>query len=132
MLKNRLKSWILTDLPPNRKVIWGKLVYKIKQSTNQEPIYKARWVVKGFQQLPGVDFTDTFANTLNPIGFRLLMAIAAFHDYYIRQWDVKNAYPNAEVHEEIYTQQPIGFEVPNHVCLVKKALNGLKQSTREW
>ena len=91
--------------------------------------------MKGFQQKPGVDVTETFANTINPISYRLLLAFAAWKDLEIRQWDVKNAYPNAAITEELYTEQPIGFvdpEQPNHVCQVHKALNGLKQAAREW
>jgi len=130
----RLGSWMLVPLPANRKAVRGKWVYKIKRATNKEPVFKARWVVKGFQQKPGIDFTETFASTLNLIGYRLLLILGTHLDWEIRHWDVKNAYPNADITEELYTEQPIGFIEGNKnlVCRVKKALNGLKQAAREW
>ena len=97
--------------------------------------YKARWVAKGFQQKLGVDFGETFANTVTPTTYRLLLAIAANNDWEIEQWDVKSAYPNATLHDEVYIQQPTGFEDPDNpklVCHCLKALYGLKQAAREW
>ena len=129
------KTWELVKLPPGKKTLKGRWVYKLKQPPNGKPIYKARWVAKGFQQKPGVDFTETFANTVNPTTYRLLLAIAAMHNWEIEQWDVKSAYPNATLHDEVYIQQPTGFEDPKHpdlVCRCLKALYGLKQAAREW
>ena len=131
----RQKTWELVKLPPNRKPLRGRWVFKTKQIPGQEPIYKARWVAKGFQQKPGVDFSETFANTVTPTAYRLLLAIAAYNDWEIEQWDVKSAYPNATLHDEVYIQQPTGFEDPEHpelVCRCLKALYGLKQAAREW
>ena len=82
-----------------------------------------------------MDFSETFANTVNPTTYRLLLAIAADNNWEIQQWDVKSAYPNASLHDEVYVQQPTGFEDPNHlewVYLCLKALYGLKQAAREW
>jgi hypothetical protein len=130
---NHQNTWTLTDLPKDRKALKGRWVLKIKQPLNQKPIYKARWVAKGFQQRPGVDFNETYANTVNPISYRLLLALAAYKDWEIEQWDVKSAYPNASLTETVYVQQPIGFEDgTNRVCKLNKALYGLKQSAREW
>ena len=134
---NRQKTWTLVPLPEGRKALRGRWVLKIKTPPigSQEPIYKARWVAKGFQQKYGVDFTETYANTANPVTYRLLLALAAYYDWEIDQWDVKSAYPNASLTETVYVQQPTGFEDtnrPDHVCLLNKALYGLKQSAREW
>jgi len=134
---NALKAkgtWTLVPKQADLKVLKGRWVLKEKLTQNG-PIYKARWVAKGFQQILGVDFNETFANTANPIIYRLLFVIGAYLDWEIEQWDVKNAYPNASLQETIYVQQPTGFEDsthPDYICLLKKALYGLKQSARQW
>jgi hypothetical protein len=131
----RQNTWDLVPLPPNRKPLKGRWVLKIKYPPEGEPIYKARWVAKGFQQRFGIDFNETYANTVNPVAYRLILALAAHYDWEIYQWDVKSAYPNATLTETVYVQQPTGFEDPNnptYVCQLKKALYGLKQSAREW
>jgi hypothetical protein len=132
---NCQNTWKLIPLPPGRKALKGRWVLKLKQPPGKNPIYKARWVAKGFQQKPGVDFSETFANTVNPVTYRLILALAAYNDWEIQQWDVKSAYPNATLHNEVYIQQPTGFtdsEHPDWVCLCQKALYGLKQAAREW
>ena len=128
-------TWTLVPRTDNIKVLKGRWVLRIKEPLNEKPIYKARWVAKGFQQRLGVDFNETFANTVNPIAWRLLLAIGAYLDWEIKQWDVKSAYPNAPLQEKVYIQQPIGLEdpeKPNYICQLNKALYGLKQSGREW
>jgi hypothetical protein len=126
-------TWTLVKLPQGRKPIKGKWVTKIKYPTNGDPIYKGRWVAKGFLQQPGIDFTETYANTVNPISYKLLLAIATAKDWEINQWDVVSAYPNAYLSEELYIEQPEGFEDgTNRVCKLNRALYGLKQSAYEW
>ena len=101
----------------------------MKEPVNEKPFHKARWVAKGFLQQLGLDFNETYANTVNPIAWRLLLSIGAYLDWEIKQWDVKLAYPNASIKEKIYVQQPIGLEdpqKPNYVCRLNKALYGLK------
>lgn len=75
----------------------------IKETTDG-PIYKARWVAKGFRQQPGLDFNETYANTVNPVVYRLILAFAALQDWEIHQWDVKSAFPNAIIREDIYVK----------------------------
>lgn len=131
---NRHKTWELVPLPPGRQAIPGRWVYAIKP-TEPEPTFKARWVAKGFRQQPGLDFNETYANTVNPVVYRLVLALAALEDWEIHQWDVKSAFPNADIREEIYVKQPTGFEAKGReqlVCRLYKALYGLKQSAREW
>jgi len=130
----RQNTWDLCPLPPGRQAIPGRWVNVIKETTDG-PIFKSRWVAKGFRQQPGLDFNETYANTVNPVVYRLVLAFAALQDWEIHQWDVKSAFPNANIREEIYVKQPIGFEVPGSeqlVCRLNKALYGLKQSAREW
>ena len=129
------ETWDLVPLPPEKKALKGRWVFKLKELPDKNSLYKARWVAKGFQQKPGVDFTETFANTVNPTTYRLILAIAAYKDWEIQQWDVKSAYPNAKLHDEVYIQQPTGFETTGKetlVCHLRKALYGLKQAAREW
>ncbi len=129
-------TWKLVDLPPNRKALKGRWVFKIKLGANGEiEKYKARWVVKGFLQKYGIDFTETFSNTVKPMAYKALFAWAAYRNLEIQQWDVKSAFPNASLKEEIYMEQPTGFKNQRYltkVCLLIKALYGLKQSAREW
>ena len=127
-------TWDLVALPPGRQAIPGRWVYAIKP-TQPDPTYKARWVAKGFRQQPGLDFNETYANTVNPVVYRLILALSALEDWEIHQWDVKSAFPNANIREEIYVKQPTGFEAKGReqlVCRLNKALYGLKQSAREW
>jgi hypothetical protein len=127
-------TWTLIPKDPSYRILKGKWVLKIKDP-NRRPIYKARWVAKGFQQQHGIDFNETFANTVNPVAWRLILGIATYMDYEIIQWDVKTAFINAPLKEKVYIQQPIGFEdptKPDYICLLQKALYGLKQAGREW
>ena len=127
-------TWSLVTKPKDRKILKGKWVYKTKLNPdNSINKYKARWVIKGFLQKPGLDYFETFANTVKPIGFRLLFAIAAYLDWEIHQWDIKSAFPNAEIDSEIYMEQPIGYNKDTSlVCKLNKALYGLKQAARQW
>jgi hypothetical protein len=111
-------TWSLVTRPKDRKVLKGKWVYKTKLNPdNSINKYKARWVIKGFLQRPGLDYFETFANTVKPIGFRLLFAIAAYLDWEIYQWDIKSAFPNAEIDSEIYMEQPIGYNKDSNLYI---------------
>lgn len=129
----RQKTWDIVDLPPNRRVISGKWVYKTKLDQNgQVDKRKARWVARGFTQKFGTDYFEIFANTVRPSIFRALIGLAAVLDWEIHQLDIRSAFLNADIEEEIFIQQPIGFEQPNKVCRLNKAIYGLKQSARQW
>ena len=132
LLKNN--TWTLIPKSEDLKVLKGKWVLKIKDPY-RNLVYKARWVAKGFQQQLGIDFNETFANTVNPIAWRLLMAIAVYFDWEIVQWDVKIAFLNGRLKERVYIQQLIGLEdltKKDYICQLNKALYGLKQAGREW
>lgn len=121
------KTWVLTDLPKGRKVVKGRWVYKIKRDGR----YKARWVAKGFEQRPGIDFDETYASVVRAV--RPLFALAAIHNWEIEQMDVKTAFLHGNIEEEVYVEQPHGYNDDNtQVCSLKKALYGLKQSPRAW
>lgn len=97
--------------------------------------HKARLVVKGYSQDPGIDYTDTFAPVARLDTVRLLLALAAQNRWEVFQLDVKSAFLNGIMNEEIYVEQPEGFlkkGEENKVFLLKKALCGLKQALRAW
>jgi Reverse transcriptase (RNA-dependent DNA polymerase) len=92
-------------------------------------------VVQGFTQVAGMDYTDTFAPVAHMEGIRTVLHIGAQRDWIMRQFDVKMAFLYGDLDEEIYMQQPKGFEEPgkgDHVTLLKKGLYGLKQGGRQW
>jgi transposase InsO family protein len=129
-----LETWEVVPIPKDRKVISCKWVWRIKTDAQGQPArYKARLVARGFTQVPGLDFTDTFAPVTRLETIRLLFALAVEKDWEVRQIDVKTAYLHGELDEEIYMEAPEGYDVPEGHCLrLLKALYGLKQAGRQW
>jgi hypothetical protein len=127
-------TWTLVDPPPNRKVLKGKWVFKYKRGPLGEVIrHKARWVAKGYEQQPGIDYDETFASVVKPMSYKALFAIAAALDLEIEQMDVKTAFLYGNVQEDIFVEQPHGLnDNSGQVCKLNKALYGLKQSPRVW
>jgi hypothetical protein len=129
-------TWVLMDKPLHKKAIGVKWVYRTKQNADGSiNKYKARLVVKGYAQVFGVDFSETFAPVARLDTIRLLLAVAAQKNWKVYQLDVKSAFLNGYLQEEIYIEQPRGFEVRGQeekVYLLKKALYGLKQAPRAW
>jgi hypothetical protein len=134
LMKN--KTWELTELPPDRQPITCKWIFKIKHKADGSiERYKARLVVRGFSQKEGVDFNETFAPVIRFESVRVLLAIATEFNLEIDQCDVKTAFLNGDLTEEIYMEQPEGYEVKGKehlVCRLKKSLYGLKQAPRCW
>lgn len=127
-------TWELTELPTGFKTLQPKWVYKVKHNSDGTlERRKARLVVKGFMQEEGIDYFDVFAPTSKHTTLRSLLAMAAHDDLYIEHLDVKTAFLNGELEEEIYMEQPEGYvNNPNLVCRLRKALYGLKQAPRTW
>lgn len=124
---NSLDTWQLTELPPNRKPIQCKWVYKTKRDADGTVIrYKARLVAKGFTQRQGIDYGETFSPVVRYASIRILLAISAKFDLDIEQMDV--AFLHGKIDEDIYMVQP----PDKGVCKLNKALYGLKQSSRQW
>ncbi|KAJ9547812.1 hypothetical protein OSB04_020355 [Centaurea solstitialis] len=134
MLDNQV--WDLVDAPIGCKVVRNKWVFKKK--TDMDGIvhtYKARLVAKGFTQTQGVDYDETFSPVAMIKSIRILLAIAAYHDYEIWQMDVKTAFLNGTLSEDVYMVQPEGFEhpkFPEKVCKLQRSIYGLKQASRNW
>ena len=114
------KVWTLVDLPEDRQAIDNKWIFKRKMETDSSvTIYKARIVTKGFRQVQGVDYDESFSLVSMIKSVRIMLAIAAFYDYEIWQMDVKTAFLNGFLEEELYMMQPEGFVDPkgvNKVC----------------
>lgn len=133
---NKKGTWELTELPRGRKVVDCKWVFKIKRGTdNNIEKFKARLVARGFTQTYGIDYTETFSPVVRYSTIRLLIAIAVKMDLKIEHLDVPTAFLNGDLEEEIFLKQPEGFikkGQENKVYLLKKAVYGLKQASRNW
>jgi hypothetical protein len=129
-------TWTLCDLPPGRKCIGTKWVFKTKRDGNNNFLrYKSRLVAKGYAQIPGIDYDRTFAPVVRIESIRCLLAVAAFEDLDIKHVDCKTAFLNGDSDLCIYVQQPEGFvsrRHPNKVLRLNKSLYGLKQAPRIW
>ena len=119
-------------LPPGKSVVGCKWIYKIKtRSDGSIECYKARLVAKGFTQEYGIDYEETFASVARISSVRTLLAVAAARKWDLFQMDVKNAFLNGNLTEEVYMQPPPGLSVEsNKVCHLRRALYGLKQAPR--
>ena len=123
----------LVPLPPGATAVGGRWVYTLKDSASSEsPVFKARYVAKGFSQIEGCDYFDTFAPTPKMTSVRSIIQIAAQYDLVVHQMDVKTAYLNAPIDCQIFVVQPQGFSTPGLVWKLKKSLYGLKQSGKNW
>jgi hypothetical protein len=128
--------WSLVDHTPGIKTVGCKWVFKKKTDMDGNVhTFKARLVAKGYTQRYGVDYDETFSPVAMLKSIRILIAIAAFYDYEIWQMDVKTAFLNGKLTEDVFMTQPEGFvhpKYPNSVCKLQKSIYGLKQASRSW
>ncbi|GJV45894.1 retrovirus-related pol polyprotein from transposon TNT 1-94 [Tanacetum coccineum] len=133
---DRLDVWELVPPPDSAMIIALKWIYKVKLDEYGDVLKnKARLVAKGFRQEEGLDFEESFAPVARLEAIRIFIANAASKNMTVYQMDVKTAFLNGELKEEVYVHQPKGFvdpERPHHVYRLKKALYGLKQAPRAW
>ncbi|WJX88387.1 hypothetical protein P8452_70484 [Trifolium repens] len=128
--------WDLVPRPANKNIIGTKWVFRNKLNEQGEVVRnKARLVAQGYSQQEGIDFTETFAPVARLEAIRLLLSYAVNNGITLYQMDVKSAFLNGVISEEVYVKQPPGFEDlknPNYVFKLKKSLYGLKQAPRAW
>jgi histone deacetylase 1/2 len=129
-------TWSLVPPPPGANIVSGKWIFRHKHNADGTLArHKARWVVRGFTQQPGVDFDETFSPVVKPATIRVVLSLALSQGWPINQLDVKNVFLHGDLTEEVYSQQPSGFLDPrylSHVCRLRKSLYGLKQAPRAW
>ncbi|GKB46828.1 zinc finger, CCHC-type containing protein [Tanacetum coccineum] len=129
-------TWVLADLPPGCKPLGCKWIFKRKLKVDGTiEKFKARLVIQGFKQKSRIDYFDTYALVARISTIRLLIAMASIHNLIIHQMDVKTAFLNGDLDEEVYMNQPQGFIMPgneNKVCKLIKSLYGLKQAPKQW
>lgn len=128
-------SWELVDRPSEGTIVKNKWVFKKKYNTEGEVRYRARLVAKGFTQVEGIDFNETFSPVLKYSTFRLLLALSVQLNLKINHLDVPTAFLNGFLHETVYMEIPEYSNIVNcnsKVLRLKKAIYGLKQSARAW
>jgi hypothetical protein len=128
------KTWELVPPKPNIKPLKTKWVYKVKDS-NENLEFKARFVAKGFEQLYGLDYINTFAAVIKQMSWKLIFALAILYNWYIYKIDMISAFTQGDIDTYIYLYQPEGFinnQFPDYILRLNKALYGLKQSARIW
>ncbi|OJT02864.1 Retrovirus-related Pol polyprotein from transposon TNT 1-94, partial [Trametes pubescens] len=132
------ETWRLEKPPPGANIISCRWVFHAKKDASGNVYrYRARLVARGFSQVPGVDFFDTYAPVAKTASIRVALAFAARHDFEVHQVDVKSAYLNGEFedNEVIWMAVPPGSNLTNDKTLVLRLLRplyGLKQSARHW
>ncbi|CAI7850097.1 unnamed protein product, partial [Closterium sp. NIES-53] len=128
------ETWELCELPPGKKAISSKLIFRHKYGPDGELTrYKSRLVAKGFQQTKGKDFDEIFAPVGKGTTLRVMLGMAANRGWKIKQMDITTAFLNGIILEELYMLQPEGLDDGSgRMCRLKKAIYGLKQAPRAW
>ena len=129
------KTWKLVKREPGMKVLKGKWVLDNKLGENNQLLRrKARYVIKGYEQIFGIDYNETFSPVVKSKTVRILLTLAAKYDVELKHIDFDTAFLNGTLEEVIYMEQPEGF-VENgaeYVCELNKSIYGLKQAARVW
>ena len=130
------KTWELVPHPKDKNIIGTKWVFKNKMNEEGQVIRnKARLVCKGYSQIEGIDFEETFAPVAHMEAIGMFLAFACSKGFKIYQMDVKSTFLNGELKEEFYMEQLEGFDLTagkDLICKLKKDLYGLKQAPRAW
>jgi len=128
--------WDLVPKPQQKNIIRTKWVFRNKLNEQDDVVRnKARLVAQGYSQQESIDYTETFAPVARLEAIRLLLYYAVNHGIILYQMDVKSAFLNEVISEEVFVKQPPGFvdlKHPDHVYKLKKSLYGLKQAHRAW
>jgi hypothetical protein len=139
-MKSKIRSmydnqvWTLVDTPSDCKAVENKWIFKKKTDADGNvTVYKVWLIAKDFRQIQGVDYDETFSPVAMLESIRILLVIATYFEYEIWQMDVKTAFLNGNIQEELYMVQPEGFVDPkdvNKVCKLQRSIYGLKQASR--
>jgi hypothetical protein len=128
--------WDIVPRPKGKSVVTSKWIYKIKHAADGSiEKHKARFVARGFSQVEGIDYEETFAHVARYTSIQTIIALASALGWRLHQMDVKTTFLNGEIEEEVYIEQPDGFVIhgkESHVCRLKKALYGLKHAPHAW
>lgn len=127
-------TWTLVDRPKGSRTVKGKWVFKKKCDDKGKVIrYKARYVAKGYSQLHGIDFNNTFAPVVRHASIRFLFAVAVKLRLKIHQLDVVTAFLQGDLNETIFMEQPDAYQDgTGRVCRLNKPIYGLRQASRQW
>ncbi|CAI5985633.1 unnamed protein product [Closterium sp. NIES-65] len=121
--------------PPGANIVSGMWIFKVKRPPGSPPVFKARYVARGFSQRQGVDYFQTFSPTLKMTTLRVLLHIAAQRDYELHSLDFSTAFLQGSLHEEIWLRRPPGFTgtfPPSTQWSLRRPVYGLRQAPREW
>ena len=126
--------WEVVPRSEGKSVVTSKWIFKIKHAADGSiEKYTSRFVAREFSQKEGVDYDEMFALVARYTSIKMIIALASTMGWRLHQMDVKTAFLNGEIEEEVYVEQPDGFVVhgkESHVCRLKKALYCLKQAPR--
>lgn len=129
-------TWDLVPLPEGKNVVGSRWVFKVKRNADGLiEKFKARLVAQGYSQSHGLDYQEVFSPVVRYSSIRSLLVMANIYDWECHQMDVKTAFLQGDLDEEIYMKQPDGYinkKKPNHVCKLNKSIYGLKQAARCW
>jgi Reverse transcriptase (RNA-dependent DNA polymerase) len=129
-------TWTLVKRPPNTNIVGNRWIFHIKRdnlgSVNK---FKLRLVAQGFSQIAGLDYNETYSPTIRFTTIQLILALACKYDLELQHIDIKGAYLNGKLEDDVYMRQPESFVVKGKehmVCKLNKGVYGLKQSGRVW
>ena len=132
----RNSAWEIVPRSVGKLVVGSRWIYKVKQVVDRSvEKYKARFFAQAISQIEGIDYEETFAPIARYSSIRTILSLSAQMGWHIHQMDVKTAFLNGIIKEEVYIEKPEGFEIFSselHVCRLKRAMYGLKQAPRAW
>ncbi|CAI5532422.1 unnamed protein product, partial [Closterium sp. Naga37s-1] len=121
--------------PPGANIVSGMWIFRVKRPPGSPPVFKARYVARGFSQRQGVDYFQTFSPTPKMTTLRVLLHVAAHRDYELHSLDFSTAFLQGSLHEEIWLRRPPGFtgSFPSGTqWSLRRPVYGLRQAPREW
>jgi len=132
----RNSAWEIFPRLEGKSVVGSIWIYKVNKTADESvEKYKARFVARGFSQIEGIDYEETFAPVARYSSIQTILALSVQMGWHIHQMDVKTIFLNRVIEEEVYIEQLEGFEIfsrESHVCRLKRALYGLKQEPHAW